>query len=614
VLAAEPFDTGFKGWGWEDVEWALRAAKRWPIRRIAWAVGVVVFYWLSYHSKTMALTLPITLLAVEFIIRAPDKKARNRFLWIAIPGLVAWGVLTLGYLWTLGRFDPSTFSFTLPGDKTLPWSGWIHFLTESRAFLHYWKLLLLPLPTWSNIDHDFALSHNLLEHFALLAIIFHILLLGLGIFAAVKRYSLAAMGIFWFYIVLIPYILLPQKELLVEYKTYLPAIGVGLIFTEGLWRLRGRLSLPVQAAGITAIAAILLGVTIHRNHIYQSPLHLWADAMHKNPHKYRPHANLGNALVQRGRYADALPHFRQAVACEPDNPGGHYNLACTLETLNKLQEAEQAYRRTIELDPQHPMAHNNLAAVLHKTGRPAEAIQYFRKALELTPKHKKGNIHFNLAALLEEQGSPDKAIEHYQKALQHNRRNIQAMNNLGLLLMRKDRLVDAISLFKQGLDVQPDSARLHHNLGQALLRQKQTAEAIKHFRKAVELQAGFYAARITLGQVLLQQRQAREATVYLREACRLNPQEPSGFLLWSQALAMQRDLEGAISVCRQAIQSHPQSADLHCQMGHLLQQQNQLTEAAKHYRQALRLQPTHARAKAGLQQLLKRTKAETSSN
>lgn len=34
VLAAEPFDTGFKGWGWEDVEWALRAAKRWPIRHI----------------------------------------------------------------------------------------------------------------------------------------------------------------------------------------------------------------------------------------------------------------------------------------------------------------------------------------------------------------------------------------------------------------------------------------------------------------------------------------------------------------------------------------------------------------------------------------------------
>lgn len=31
VLAAEPFDGGFSGWGWEDVEWALRVSRRWAI-------------------------------------------------------------------------------------------------------------------------------------------------------------------------------------------------------------------------------------------------------------------------------------------------------------------------------------------------------------------------------------------------------------------------------------------------------------------------------------------------------------------------------------------------------------------------------------------------------
>ena len=34
VLDAEPFDAGFTGWGWEDVEWALRASQRWPIIHI----------------------------------------------------------------------------------------------------------------------------------------------------------------------------------------------------------------------------------------------------------------------------------------------------------------------------------------------------------------------------------------------------------------------------------------------------------------------------------------------------------------------------------------------------------------------------------------------------
>ena len=34
VFALEPFDEGFKGWGWEDVEWALRVGRRWSVRHI----------------------------------------------------------------------------------------------------------------------------------------------------------------------------------------------------------------------------------------------------------------------------------------------------------------------------------------------------------------------------------------------------------------------------------------------------------------------------------------------------------------------------------------------------------------------------------------------------
>lgn len=34
VFEAEPFDSGFSGWGWEDVEWAMRAGRRYPILHI----------------------------------------------------------------------------------------------------------------------------------------------------------------------------------------------------------------------------------------------------------------------------------------------------------------------------------------------------------------------------------------------------------------------------------------------------------------------------------------------------------------------------------------------------------------------------------------------------
>lgn len=34
VFKAEDFDAAFAGWGWEDVEWGMRVARRWPIAHI----------------------------------------------------------------------------------------------------------------------------------------------------------------------------------------------------------------------------------------------------------------------------------------------------------------------------------------------------------------------------------------------------------------------------------------------------------------------------------------------------------------------------------------------------------------------------------------------------
>ncbi|HEV7228316.1 glycosyltransferase family 2 protein [Brevundimonas sp.] len=34
VFEAEAFDPAFTGWGWEDVEWAMRVARQWPVRHV----------------------------------------------------------------------------------------------------------------------------------------------------------------------------------------------------------------------------------------------------------------------------------------------------------------------------------------------------------------------------------------------------------------------------------------------------------------------------------------------------------------------------------------------------------------------------------------------------
>ena len=34
MFDAERFDEGFRGWGWEDVEWGMRVSRRWPVTHL----------------------------------------------------------------------------------------------------------------------------------------------------------------------------------------------------------------------------------------------------------------------------------------------------------------------------------------------------------------------------------------------------------------------------------------------------------------------------------------------------------------------------------------------------------------------------------------------------
>ena len=63
-------------------------------------------------------------------------------------------------------------------------------------------------------------------------------------------------------------------ELLVEYKTYLPSVGLMLILAEAFRRIRYHVPLGIQVSVVAGLAAILLATTIHRNVIYQNEYNL----------------------------------------------------------------------------------------------------------------------------------------------------------------------------------------------------------------------------------------------------------------------------------------------------------------------------------------------------
>jgi arylsulfatase A-like enzyme/Flp pilus assembly protein TadD len=98
----------------------------------------------------------------------------------------------------------------------------------------------------------------------------------------------------------------------------------------------------------------------------------------------------GRLLYDQGRYADAAPHFEQALN-EARNPAMrpvaelYYYAGDTLGRLERYHDAEAAFLEELRLYPLNARARANLAMLYQATGRPDDAERTIREMIRFTP-------------------------------------------------------------------------------------------------------------------------------------------------------------------------------------------------------------------------------------
>jgi len=112
-----------------------------------------------------------------------------------------------------------------------------------------------------------------------------------------------------------------------------------------------------------------------------------------------------------------------------------------LMETGKVDEAILHYRQALALNPQYPEASNNLGEALAGKGAVKEAIAQFEKAVELDPGYTVARA--NLGLVLARAGQTDKAIFHLKKAVEAKPDAADARRNLGHALANKGRFLEA---------------------------------------------------------------------------------------------------------------------------------------------------------------------------
>jgi protein O-mannosyl-transferase len=178
-----------------------------------------------------------------------------------------------------------------------------------------------------------------------------------------------------------------------------------------------------------------------------------------------------------------------------------------------------------------------------------------------------------------------------------------AHNNLGSLLIRRGKVSEAVTHFRQAVWIAPHLAGAHYNLGNALVREGKVTEGISHYEQALQITPDFADVHYDLGVALMGQGRLVEAVSHYETALQINPDFPEahgnlGFILQQ----MGRTKEAAMQY-EQALGSKPDYVEAQFNLGLALEKMGHMPEAIEHYQQALKLRPDFAAASNALTRL-----------
>ena len=231
---------------------------------------------------------------------------------------------------------------------------------------------------------------------------------------------------------------------------------------------------------------------------------------------------LGNALLNDGRYQEALDCYRRAIGLRPD-ADSYRHLAKFFSRQKRFGEAADAYGTAIRLEPDNARTHFEFAHSLKEQNQPQAAEAEYREALRLEPDDAYRRYFFGCALL--DWKRRDEAIVQFRESvrLDSARGHIGAsaaslVNNLNAA----GRYDEAIAAARDLIRVKPDADGPYRLLVESLWRKGPPDAVAAEYRKGLP-EPNLALAYEILGRFMAQQQRWDDASDALRQVVRLWP-------------------------------------------------------------------------------------------
>jgi tetratricopeptide (TPR) repeat protein len=463
--------------------------------------------------KEPALTLPIILVAYDYLFRKEGDRYINRFKRY-LPYIALAGFYLIVRISALGGFAPRKhYSY-------LSLNIYQYIINSLSLLIRYIEKLLFPVNlVFLPVIHPIR---SFFETRGVLSLVLTAVLIVLAITASRKN-RMAFFGILLFIVPLLPalyFVAIPN--LFGERYLYLPSFGFVLLVSMLLARTanKPRLFVTTTAASLAVICLFSIG-TVKRNAVWKDNLVLWSDTSRKYPGDYLAHMNVGSALLEKKRFDEAIEQLRIALSLRPGSYSSYEKLGNALFGVGRTDEAIEQFHIALKLKPDYPEAHYSLGAVYSAKGLTDKAIEQYRIAIKLKPFY--ARAYNNLGNDLIKKGSKGEALEQYKTAVELSPDLFEAQENLGATYYESGEIDAAIEHLRRAVQLKPEIAEAHLYLGDALYAKKLVYKAIEQYQAALRLKPDYADAHNNLGSAYADVGLVDKAIEHLERAVQLDP-------------------------------------------------------------------------------------------
>ncbi len=224
-------------------------------------------------------------------------------------------------------------------------------------------------------------------------------------------------------------------------------------------------------------------------------------------------------------------------------------------TKKKIVDAETLLKRVEKYPALRLHVLDSVADAHSALGDSRQARELWKEVLKLGPRL--GRVWLKVAESFQDEATWDEALNAYQAAQKGNVLTEAGYAKYISLLRIRNRVVDALQAFEEGIKIYTDSALLHLEKGLVQAAIFQEEQAKQSFLKALELKPNLEAAQFGLVQLALYRRDWIEAETLLKNISESSPKYAESLVSLAQIAVEQNRYKDAETTYRRAIEMNP---------------------------------------------------------